>query len=72
MAPLRSWADLLATPAQPAGPFYPLKLQLDDDNDLTQVARVTDAASGDVIHVMGRVLELSGVVLPGARGAEFV
>ncbi len=35
MAPLRSWADLLATPAQPAGPFYPLELPLDDDNDFT-------------------------------------
>ena len=34
-----AWAaDLVATPAQMRGPFYPLSLPLDQDNDLVSVS----------------------------------
>ena len=38
-AALPAWAvDLMATPAQMRGPFYPLTLPLDQDNDLVSVS----------------------------------
>jgi len=35
--PGTGFAQLITTPAQPAGPFYPLELPLDEDNDLTRL-----------------------------------
>jgi len=67
LAPGAAWGDLVATPRQTAGPFYPLDLPLDDDNDLTRVAGQSGAATGEVIHVVGRVLDLGGAVIEGAR-----
>jgi protocatechuate 3,4-dioxygenase, beta subunit len=67
MAPMGAWAELLPTPAQPAGPFYPMELPLDDNNDLTRVMDQSDVARGEVLHVVGRVLDASGSVLEGAR-----
>ena len=37
---------LVPTPRQTAGPFYPVEIPLDDDNDLTSVAGRTGRASG--------------------------
>ena len=33
-------AALMPTPRQTAGPFYPVELPLDDDNNLTEVAGI--------------------------------
>jgi len=60
-------ADLVATPRQTSGPFYPLDLPLDHDNDLTVVEGATRPALGDVIHVAGRVMQLDGTPIDGAR-----
>jgi protocatechuate 3,4-dioxygenase beta subunit len=60
-------AALLPTPAQTTGPFYPLTLPLDSDNDLVRVAGHVKAAGGFVTHVGGRVLDLNGQPLRGAR-----
>ena len=60
-------AELVVTPQQPAGPFYPLELPLDDDNDLTAVDGAAMPALGDVIHVGGRVLDIDGSAIAGAR-----
>ena len=65
--PRTGFAQLITTPAQPAGPFYPLELPLDEDNDLTRFAGSNGSARGDVIHVVGRVLDASGAVIPAAR-----
>jgi protocatechuate 3,4-dioxygenase beta subunit len=58
---------LLATPAQSAGPFYPMELPLDDDNDLTQVAGRTGVAAGRLTELSGRVLDLNGRAVTDAR-----
>jgi protocatechuate 3,4-dioxygenase beta subunit len=67
LAPMGAWAELLPTPAQATGPFYPLELPLDDDNDLTRVMDQAELAQGEILHVTGRVLDASGAVLEGAR-----
>jgi protocatechuate 3,4-dioxygenase, beta subunit len=60
-------AALLPTPPQSAGPFYPLTLPLDADNDLVQVAGRAQRARGTVLHLGGRLLDPDGRPVPGAR-----
>ncbi|MCC7547455.1 MAG: intradiol ring-cleavage dioxygenase [Burkholderiales bacterium] len=60
-------ADLLATPRQTRGPFYPLELPLDQDNDLTVVAGNADTAKGQVLDVAGTLRDERGVPLSGVR-----
>jgi protocatechuate 3,4-dioxygenase, beta subunit len=60
-------AALLPTPPQTTGPFYPLTLPLDSDNDLVRVTGQAASASGTVTHVAGRVLDLNGRPVTGAR-----
>jgi protocatechuate 3,4-dioxygenase beta subunit len=55
------------TPAQTSGPFYPLDKPLDRDADLTLIRGHKARASGQVVHVMGRVLDVAGDPVPGAR-----
>jgi protocatechuate 3,4-dioxygenase, beta subunit len=59
-SPLLRAAGLVFTPAQDRGPFYPLTLPLDKDNDLTRVAGQTGVASGEITDVSGHVLDASG------------
>ena len=65
--PARTAAALLTTPAQTEGPFYPLTLPLDADNDLVQVEGQAQRAAGTILHLAGRVLDLNGRPVPGAR-----
>ena len=51
---------LTVTPRQTEGPFYPNKLPLDTDNDLIIVNDSLTPAIGEVTHLSGRVLDLSG------------
>lgn len=67
LGPLSAAAALLPTPAQTEGPFYPLRLPLDSDNDLVRVSGQPSAAAGTIAHVAGRVLDLNGRPVPGAR-----
>jgi protocatechuate 3,4-dioxygenase beta subunit len=55
------------TPRQPAGPFYPVELPLDDDNDLTRVSGREQPASGQVTDLDGRILDQNGRPLGGLR-----
>jgi protocatechuate 3,4-dioxygenase beta subunit len=57
-------AELLLTPRQTEGPFYPLQLPADDDSDLVRVTGADAAALGRVTHVTGRVLDRQGRPLP--------
>jgi protocatechuate 3,4-dioxygenase beta subunit len=60
-------AALPLTPAQTAGPFYPVTLPRDSDNDLIQVAGNDAAAKGTVTYLAGRVLDVDGRPVAGAR-----
>ena len=53
-------AALVATPAQTAGPFYPIHKPQDTDLDLTMVAGRAGKAQGDIIELTGRVLRANG------------
>ena len=60
-------AQLVPTPRQTAGPFYPTDLPLDSDNDLVLVAGRDAPAKGTVLHLAGRVLDASGRGVADAR-----
>jgi protocatechuate 3,4-dioxygenase beta subunit len=52
--------ELVRTPAQTEGPFYPNKLPLDTDNDLIIVNDGITPAVGEVTHLSGRILDAKG------------
>jgi protocatechuate 3,4-dioxygenase beta subunit len=52
--------ELVRTPAQTEGPFYPDRLPLDTDNDLLIVNDGITPAVGEVTHLGGRVLDARG------------
>ncbi|HZY88070.1 MAG TPA: protocatechuate 3,4-dioxygenase [Gemmataceae bacterium] len=52
--------ELVRTPKQTEGPFYPNKLPLDTDNDLLIVNDSITPAVGKVTHLSGRVLDAKG------------
>jgi protocatechuate 3,4-dioxygenase, beta subunit len=62
----KAWAAILKTPAMTEGPFYPVELPLDHDNDLTRVAGKSSVASGELLDFGGRVLSESGMPVAGA------
>jgi protocatechuate 3,4-dioxygenase, beta subunit len=55
------------TPSQILGPFYPVMKPLDQGADLTVIRGKPGKAAGQVIHVMGRVLNPRGEPVQGAR-----
>lgn len=52
--------QLTLTPKQTEGPFYPDHLPLDTDNDLIIVNDGITPAVGEITHLSGRVLDVSG------------
>lgn len=56
----------IASPSQTEGPFYPIAEQDDMDMDLTQIQGRTGRATGKVVQVRGRVLDIDGNALKGA------
>src|SRR5882672_4491048 len=52
--------ELTRTPQQTEGPFYPVKLPLDTDNDLLIINDSITPAVGDVTHLSGRILDAKG------------
>lgn len=63
----RAFAELVATPRQSTGPFYPVELPLDSDADLLQVAGRPAYGAGRVLHLFGRVLDPDGRPLAGSE-----
>jgi protocatechuate 3,4-dioxygenase beta subunit len=57
--------ELVRTPRQTAGPFFPDRLPLDTDNDLLIVNDRLTPAVGEVTHLTGRVLDARGEPLRG-------
>jgi len=52
--------ELLRTPAQTEGPFYPDKLPLDTDNDLIVINDELTPAVGTITYVSGKILDARG------------
>ena len=57
----------IVTPQVTMGPFYPMMKPLDKDADLTSVKGRKGLATGSIIHVAGRVLDLKGNPVKGAK-----
>jgi len=55
------------TPAQTAGPFYPRTFPTDSDNDLLHIAGHSGVAHGVPTKITGRILDLNGRPVSGAR-----
>jgi protocatechuate 3,4-dioxygenase, beta subunit len=55
------------TPDQVLGPFYPLTKPIDRGADLTRLPGKPGRAEGQIIHLMGRVLDTKGEPLKGVR-----
>lgn len=52
--------QLAMTPRLTEGPFYPDHLPLDQDNDLIIINNALTPAVGEITHLSGRVLDMSG------------
>jgi protocatechuate 3,4-dioxygenase beta subunit len=55
------------TPSQVLGPFYPVQKPLDQDADLTLIAGRNGRATGQIIEVVGRVINRREEPVAGAR-----
>ena len=56
-----AFAEALAlTPKQTEGPFYPVDLPLDTDNDLIVLNDALTPALGNITHLTGRVTDVKG------------
>jgi len=52
--------ELTLTPRQTEGPFYPVDLPLDTDNDLLIINDRITPAVGEITHLSGRILDRKG------------
>jgi protocatechuate 3,4-dioxygenase, beta subunit len=59
-------AELVPTPGQTEGPFYPVAFPPDMDSDLVRVTGQAAQALGQVVRVSGRVLDTRGQPKPGS------
>lgn len=55
------------TAESPMGPFFPLSVPTDSDADLTMIKGHSKRALGQVIEIRGRVLDMKGNPISGAR-----
>lgn len=58
--------ELVRTPPQTEGPFYPNHLPLDTDNDLLIVNEGITPAVGEITHLTGRLLDARGTPIKNA------
>ena len=58
---------LVSTPEQTEGPYYPITLPLDTDNDLLVINSAITPAVGTVAYLSGRVLDSSGSPIRNAH-----
>ena len=73
-AGLSPWQRLLAetellpvTPSDAEGPFYPVEIPSDSDNDLLRVLGMNDISPGQLAYVHGTVVDRHGTPIDGAR-----
>jgi protocatechuate 3,4-dioxygenase beta subunit len=58
---------LAATPSDAEGPFYPVELPDDTDNNLVKVVGRENTAPGTLAYLQGRVMDRAGQRIDGAR-----
>jgi protocatechuate 3,4-dioxygenase beta subunit len=58
---------LVPTPHQTEGPYYPIDWSGDIDADLVALEGASVHPAGQVAHLSGRILDLAGEPIPGAR-----
>ena len=58
--------ELIRTPAQTEGPFYPDKLPLDTDNDLIVINDALTHAVGAITYLSGKILDARGNAVKNA------
>ncbi|MBV8379944.1 MAG: hypothetical protein JO369_04160 [Paucibacter sp.] len=63
----RAQDRLLPTGQETLGPYYPVRAPTSHDQDLTHFPGRKGRALGQVVEIMGRVLDTSGRPLPGAE-----
>jgi protocatechuate 3,4-dioxygenase, beta subunit len=66
-SPLLAQDKRLLTEEQVLGPFYPITKPLDRDADLTHLRGRRASAKGQIIHLMGRVVNPNGKPLAGIK-----
>ncbi len=66
-SPLLAQEKRLLTEEQVLGPFYPITKPLDRDADLTHLRGRRASAQGQIIHLMGRVVNPQGKPLAGIK-----
>lgn len=67
LSPLLAQDKRLLTEEQVLGPFYPITKPLDRDADLTHLRGRRASAKGQIIHLMGRVVNPQGRPLAGIK-----
>src|SRR5215204_5293133 len=65
--PLVAQEKRLLTEEQVLGPFYPISKSLDRDADLTHLKGRRASAKGQIVHLMGRVVNLQGKPMSGIK-----
>ena len=65
--PASYFARAMTTPSQSLGPFYPSKIPLDSDADLTFVSGRDGRATGEITNLCGQVFNTVGEPVPDAR-----
>ena len=58
---------LPVTPADAEGPFYPVKIPTDSDNDLLRVSGSSEVSPGRLAYLHGTVVDRQGTPIDGAR-----
>lgn len=66
IAPAAFAQDLVRTPRQTEGPFYPDRLPLDTDNDLIIINDALTPAVGEITHLTGKLQDMRGTPVRNA------
>ena len=64
---LAAASQRLPTPASTEGPFFPDRMPVETDSDLTRIAGYAARARGTPLALTGRVLTVDGAALAGAK-----
>jgi protocatechuate 3,4-dioxygenase beta subunit len=65
--PLFAQGLLPITPSDAEGPFYPVEIPSDSDNDLLRVMGTGEVSPGQLAYLTGQVTDREGVPIDGAR-----